>query len=774
MLRVVLSFWLVFSALLLSAQTEDGWTMLEGNRFTEAKRLFEHQFAEGDRSEATLCGLLFLSETTRDYDPYCRYAAELVKHHPQAPYVWLFGHLNPASVPADLPQTLQIPQRIREADSLFFHRKFEASRALNRTLVPDWPWYVTGPFSNVGGSGFVETAEPETRPFNPRDSFQTASGIRVGWLPLVQTQPGAQVSFLRLPLLDDYAVYFAHTSLVCPQTREVALHITRSEPLEIRLNGHLLASLPKPGIPEAWDAETLYFTLPEGTHSLMVKLAEFPADPVDAGLQLAFHERENQGDDWQQTKRRLRDPEAEEQNLPNERFAGTGFILRLCDPVTGALLTDIRPGRAEDHRTHATPPSDLRYSPAPYLDYFQRQETAHPGQSWRLYLLSKAYARENRNEAGEEHLAAALRMHPASDFHRYLLAKFYDLNGKPERAEGLLSAMDSTTAPTFAERYVRLLKIDKDKDGEAYQSALTELLTLSPSNGLILDRYLKYLTEKGRNDEARDFVRQFLSDHHDPKWEKRLSGYLKETSYKPSSSRQLSDAERERTYRKARHQLRQTFDLDAYETVLAHHKRKDQPKDVLQTYNDILREAPWMLWYGYEKAVYLFEKERFDEALATIDQLLVMEPYHPDLHELRGDVLFEMKANGEALQAYRRALKLAGETAYGLDEKIEKLAGKKSFKGFFSQEPAFPDRSWLTAYTGSESVIESYVQHSVFFPEENRLESRRKVVIHILNDAGAKRWTDADLRQLGNNTIARVLKKDGSSTSPDLGWGMAV
>ena len=778
MLRYVLVIGLLFAFLFLGAQSDDGWTMVGNNRFTEAKKLFEKQFAEGDRSESTLCGLLFLAETTRDYDPYCRYAAELVKHTRQVPYAWLFGHLNPEAIPSTLPESLILPQRIRQADSLFYHRQFEASNKINRSMVPDWSWLVTGPFLNVAGSGFVENAEPETRPFHPSDSFRTSTGINVGWLPLAFTKPGAQVVFSRLPQTGGYAVYFAHTFIESEIHQTVAMHITRSEPMQIWLDGHLIAQMYQPGAVADWDAETLYFELEKGTHSLMVKVAEFPFEPVESRLQLGFHEQENEGDDWLQTNRKLRDPETSLETMLFDRFyPETGFVLRICDPQNGHLLQNVRPGRAENYLADAATPPQVVCKQKTNLDHFITLENAGPKTLWRQYLLAKAYTRGSVPEEGEAWMVQKQHENPSSDFHRYLLAKMYDLNGKPERAEGLLSAMDSSTAPTFAERYVRLLKLDKDQDEAAYQSALMDLLTLSPENGLVLDRYLKFLKEKGRNEEAGDYVRNFLSDNRDPKWEDRLSGYLETTSYKPSSHKPQTDQDRERAYRKARHALKNTFDPEDYTTVLQFLKRKGQQRDVLETFDNLLAAAPWMRLYAYKKASYLFENERTDEALSLIRLLLQTEPFNPDLHELQGDVFFEKKNAAAALEAYLFAEKLLGVTAFGLREKIDKIADKTSYNAFFSTantDAAAKDRSWQQDYPGAESVVALYNQQSTYHPAERRLESRRRVVIHILNDAGAKRWTEADLRQLGNISNARVLKKDGSVTSPDLGWGMAV
>lgn len=138
-------------------------------------------------------------------------------------------------------------------------------------------------------------------------------------------------------------------------------------------------------------------------------------------------------------------------------------------------------------------------------------------------------------ETGEEYFSQQAAALPNSAFTKFLLAKFYAANNKGERAEALLSEMDTTTTPTFVEHSIRLGKINAEQEEEAYLVALQDMLELSPTNWATLNRYLRFLKEKGRKEQIKNYARAFLQEHNSQKWKDRLEEYLKDDSYKPES-----------------------------------------------------------------------------------------------------------------------------------------------------------------------------------------------------------------------------------------------
>lgn len=758
------------------AQT-NGWGFIRDNNFVQARPAFEAALLQNPRDEAALVGLIFLSETIRDHENYEKYANQLLDAHWKPEYVWLFQHLFDGTPEEALHRTADTRHRLsawvqQQADTLFKYRRFAESAALRTTILPTWNWSVTGPFTNIAGSGLVESNPPEANPFNGQDSFLNDLDIPVRWLKNIAPKPGAPVDFRRLPQSDDPATWYANTFIEAPTTRVVALRITSASPIKIWLDDQLLLERQHPAAAGEWDCETLGFELPAGKHRLLVKLAAFPDEYAGSHIRLEFNDLENNGDYEYEPEY---DGMAE--NLPQARASKDQFALRFTDPATGQVYPDMHTAFEAAYRA-ASQPWKAVLEEHPYLHRLQTDWQLHPQDLWRLYLVSKACAKYAAWEDGEAFFAGLLTENPASAFHRFLLAKFFDANGKSERAEALLSEMDTTLAPTYAEHNIRLLKINKDQEEPRYIAAMEHLLQLSPTNWNLLNRYLSFLKEKGRQEQVNHFVRRFLEQHNSPKWKKRLEDYLEDESYKPASVKPETDQEREKKYRAARRRLKTTFNLSDYGMVLRYLKQKEKVEEALKTYDEILAAAPWLDYYQRQKAAYLFEKERLDEALALVGQLLESQPYDAALCELAGDIFIEKKQETAALQWYRRARKLKGRNGYDLAGKIEKLENRRVYSGYFTPadlDAAAKDRSLTDAYPGEEAVISLFAQQFTYIPGERKFEATHKCVIHIRNEAGAKHWTEADLSLLGQITNARVIKKDGSVTSPEIGWGgMAV
>jgi len=759
----------------LFAQTS-GWDFIQNNDFVAAVPAFEAELRQRPGSVPALVGRMFLAETVQDHDTYERTARQLLATADQPALLWLFAQMwgespeNALQRPR-LPENLRLPLAVQQADTLFKYRRFAESRALLTTVLHDWNWSLTGPFDNPSGSGFVEKTPVETAAFNPAAQFRNEHGMTFGWLRRQLRSPGEPVTFEHLPTSPRLGTYYANTFLTVPTARRVALRITRGEPIKIWLDDQLLLERPRSANPDLADLETLTFDLPAGTHRLLVKLSEFPDDHEEAKIKLAFNDLQN---DSEATEGDMA-PDFQQKNTSLSIGLGggrSGFVLRFTDPVSGRLMTDLLSDYTGNHISAAAPwAAEFQGIPYPNL----LTATA----PYQQYLLAKAWVKLGELDRCEEHFARQAEAQPNSAFVKFLLAKCFALNGKSERAERLLSSLDTATVPTFAEHYLRLQKIDEQKEETRYVGALERLLEISPTHWPVLSRYLDFLKEKGRREQIQRVVTVFLEKNPAPKWADRLEEYLKDESYKPESFKPKTDRDRERAFKQAEKRLKRTCTVADFRTVLAWQKQHDRHSDALGTYDKWLTVNPQDLDANYGRARYLFEIGRMEESLAAFRALLEHDPYKTRVHEAMGDILVEQKKEAEALACYRRAQQLQGRTDYSeLTEKIEKIENRPQFGGYFtpiSLTEVARERDWATRYTDEESVISLFSQQLTYLPEQQKLEAQRKVVIHILSEAGAKRWTEADLRLIGQITSAKVLKRDGSVTSPDLGgYGMAV
>lgn len=786
---------LLFLPVFVCAQSASaGWEKIHQNDFVAARTAFEATLSRQPGNEDALVGLMFLAETVQDEEAYERSAKRLLTTW-RPEYVWLLGHLDtgdPAlalqelrNSGADKHPGLALPFLWRQADSLFRHRRFEESNALRRQTLPDWNWSLTGPFSNVAGSGFVETTPVETTDFDAKAVFKNEEGTDFGWVKRTTFAPGSPVSFDVLPPPLALGTYYANTFLTVSAPFRAAFLLTRQAPIKIWLDGQLLASFPKPLAPNQWDAERIEVDLPAGTHRLLLKVSDFPENNQDSRIRLGFK------DQAQEIPAGYNYDEDERDYSPDEASEDNSFTLRLV-AVGSVQPSPLVRSDFEGKWTAAAHPWRCSLHTDEWLGHFLQAAQQNPDDLTAAYLLTKAFNLSGKTEEGEAYFSKYLKQHRDQAFARFLLAKFYDANGKGERAEALLSELDTLRTPTFAGYHVRLMKINKEENEGEYVSTLEKILALSPTNWAMMSRYLHFLQDKGRKEQVKNYVSRFLEEKEKAareqdadeakkylnKWKKRLEPFQEDESYKPESYTGKSDKEREKEFKKAQKALKNIWSPSNYSTLLGYYRFKDKQEDVLRTYTEMLTITPWATHVLEQKANYLFEKERFKEAEEAYQRLIVLEPYDGQLLEKMGDLYIELKQEPEALRWYKKAAEINSHNEdYSLRGKLEKLENRKKYNGYFksvSLEEAAKDRQWQNRYRDEESVISHFYQQLTYLPEARKLEGVKKAVIHILSEAGAKKWTEADLRPIGRVSSAKVLKKDGTVTSPDLGWGVAV
>lgn len=760
---------------------QSGWDFIQNNDWLAAKPAFEAELRNTAGNDEALLGLLFLQETVQDQAGFQQSANSLLaagwqpQIEPRVPIhigvignVALFGQMFDGEAAEmarrELPENLRLAFIRGEADSLFDNRKFEASRLLLATAFHDWNWSITGPFTNVSGSGFVETTAVETAVFDSKSTFLNEEGREFGWLKRENRRPDGIVRFEDLPPTGTLATYYANTFLTVPTARKAQIRLARRSPMKVWLDGQLLVELPKSSSYH-WDLERISIDLPAGPHRLLVKYSQFPQAGFDQKLALDFNDRRNDGDG---------DYDSYDDSFFQNSLGDSEFVLRLTDE-NGRIFNDVVSdfeGKIADGQPSFSPV----FSAREWLVFYQKQ--AETGRLSALYQLSKMYLKYEEAEAGEAFFVKKLAENPESAFLKFLLAKFFHENGKGEKAESLLSELDTTACPTFAWQLKNLNEIDPAQREADYQTGLEKLLNLSPSNWPMVRRYLQFLKEKGRREVIEPFVKSVLAAHpKDEKWQKRLEDYLKDDSYRPESQKEQTDKEREKAFKLAQKRLKKRFEANDYSTVIEFLKQKDRDADVLSMFDDIQAAMPWATGWERDHAGFLFEKNRLDEALEICNRLAVWEPYSASLCELQGDIFLEKKDKTTALDFYKKAKKLGGQyDGYGLAEKIGRLETGKKYSPFFDKidlAEVVKDRSWVADYADEESVI-SHFSTQIWLNEDATLEMTRRMVIEIQSAEGAKMWTEGDFQLMGSITSARVVKPNGSSSSPDLSGGMAV
>ncbi len=777
-LRTVFLGGLLFLLTAASAQVEmDAWQLIQQNDFKQAKLSFEKILKQDPKNEDALCGLIFLAETVKDYDTYIKYVKQLVEADWNPHYFQLFKHvydyddqpeqyLNKGLFPAD-----EVSLQLAIADSLFRTRDFAGSEAVKRAVVGDYNWSFIGPFRNVAGSGFLRAYEVEQEAFLADKTYPSGDGNDLVWVNRELRPKNGVVEFSRILPNANGGTCFANTFLTVPTDRELQIRIARNNPLKIWLDDQLVFANDE-NIACRWDAEWVNLSLKAGTHRLLVKSTSYETPDNKSTVRLDFQDAYHQEEESFSTRR---GNSSWSNELGSYNRQNLLFSLRLTD-TQGKVYEDIASAFAGKYAAQ-------NYSPTLHeeqlIQHFKKQIAKQPKDAKQYYLLAKAYLRMLQQEQGEAYFFDVLEKNKTLVFYRYLMAKFYAANDKGDKAEGLISGLDNEKTPIFEIMSAQLDKIDKEKNAEAYLKTLDELLVVSPTNLGVVNDYISYYNEKGEQELKKKFIKAFLVKHSEEKYKDLLEPYLEDDSYKPSSYKRESDKERAKWAKKALKRKKKRFSYSDYNQLIRYYKSKDKNKEVLKLYDELKSILPHNIYARTGKADYLFENDQQELALAELEEIVRYFPYHEASIETIGDIYLERGEKEKALAEYKKAEKIVSQkdSYYNdLEKKIEKLEGKTNYKQFFnsrSYDAVMADSSWKAKYQEEESVILMYAIETTL-NEENYWEDNQRMVVKILNDAGAKFWTEANFRHLGRLSFAKVIKADGTVTSPNINYGYAV
>ncbi|MGB0862137.1 MAG: transglutaminase domain-containing protein, partial [Saprospiraceae bacterium] len=215
------------------------------------------------------------------------------------------------------------------------------------------------------------------------------------------------------------------------------------------------------------------------------------------------------------------------------------------------------------------------------------------------------------------------------------------------------------------------------------------------------------------------------------------------------------------------------------------YKNNDKTDKVLDLYDDLIEMLPYRTDYLEKKANYLFENDKLDVALKTLNKITPYEPYNTSVLETIGDIYVEKKNEKTALSFYEKVEKISRATSsgrsyngVGLEKKINRIKGdeKNEVEDLFKEvtfESILNDKKWVEKYSDEESVILMY-NVNMELKDNDNFDVETRMMIKILNEAGAKFWTETNFNFVGQVNSAKVIKPDGREITPEMNYSYAV
>ncbi len=769
----ILSGKIVFLPLLLLLPLlsfgEDGWSFIKQNDNKKARAAFLETLKTDSVNRDALQGMIYLSELEQDKLSFNKYINTVLRNYKDEHFFSVFSEISDLNAEAIVKQAsfserTKLPSRIRLASDLKEKRQFSASENAYKELFTDMGWSFIGPFRNISGSGHSIAYPVEKDNYDPAGKYKNWKGMELSWVKPKYADAYGKID------MEDYlpgsreGVYYANAFIEVQEESVMQFRIARASPVKIWLDGDLVFE-GKDALSFSWDNEVAEMSVPAGVHRVLVKLSTPGGSPKSYDLLSFFDE----GDitDFSASSFDFSDI----YSFLDGYSSGTEtFALRITDK-NGNLNKKVKACAAAAYKPMKY---NASFTGNASIAYYKEKIAAAPKDLFNYYLLCKASIGAGQAEEAEEFFVKTLRQNKEMVFFKYLAAKLFALNGKIETAYETLNDIQHEKTPVFGLLYEKFQEIDLNNEEEKYLNALNNLRNVTPSNYSVISAYLKYYDKKGLQKEKEDFIKEMKKAY--PGYENSLDYELSLTN-KPD--KEQTDKEREKETKESLRQLKTRFVSYDYTSAISYYKGKDKAGKVLSLYDELISHLPYITSHRKDKARYLYSEGKYEEALKELNEVLLISPYDDSALEQIGDIYGDMdktkmENQRKAVEYYYRAQRLGGDA--GIQDKIDKIEGQKTRKNLFSTktfDDILKDDGWKGKYQNEESVVLMFTRDLVY-DSIATVDIYQQIMIKILNEAGAKKWTEFDFSFLGVLNSVKVIKKSGAEVVPDKRGGYVV
>jgi hypothetical protein len=749
--------------------SQTGWDFLYGNDLFSARNIFNEELKKDSLNESSLLGSMLIAEITEDQVEFKKSARRLMfAKKDDGNFHTLFSEYasfkNKEIIDnKNLNITAKLPYLMENAENEKYFRRFENSQKIYNENITHLNWSYIGPFSNINGYGFEVKFPIETDPFTHDKKYSYKNRDEYSWVTPKNYNSYGTISFSS-HLESDYngAVYYANSFFELKEQKNIQLRISRTEPIKIWIDDQLVFENWR-NVNFEWDGDIVNLNLEKGFHRILIKYCPgYYYSGKDGGTY-------GGGGDYDEFAYDTYDANSYYNSGEN-----LGLAIRLTDSE-GKLITI--ESKAEP-TSYSKVISINEITSRQTMTFFKNQYEKNDKDISALYLYYAAARHSGLTDEIEEMLFNKLKAYPSNNVIRFLAASVYTENGKNEIAERTLSAVNMETFPIYSVLYKNLKQTDSENEAEQYLAYCQYLLEVSPSNLKIIKRILNYYEEKGLNEDKKTLAKDMIKKY--PEYKYTLEDFTKDNNkpddYDIGNDYDYSSAKEEKSAAK---NIKKYYSIYDYETLITKYKGENKSDKVISLYDEVIKIEPDNNDMRQQKAEYLFNVDKNQEAITVLNEVIINRPYEGTIYELLGDIYFDMKDNENALKYFKLA-KLYGSgggnyawfyggAGGGVDEKIDKISGQKQLKNKFitkSFEEMIADDSWKVKYANEESVILGYTT-DIHYENDGNLNLYTRMLIKILTEAGANSWTEYNFNFMGDLSMVKVIKKNGAEIVPD-------
>jgi tetratricopeptide (TPR) repeat protein len=573
-------------------------------------------------------------------------------------------------------------------------------------------WQLAGPFDNLSGSGFFKNFGPLEQP-GPTARFTSLNNAEIAWFtPPVMNQNGWTYPFPHIRY--NTASVYAQTFVNAPSDMKVLLNAGCSGAIKVWVNDEVAIAEPKEIVTEL-DYYKNYVQLKKGYNRLLVQLS-----------------------------------------YTNSSFPN--FIVRLTDDnynsIKGLEYNSVFRDYPKLNKGKQPTSSIKHFAEA----FFENKIKREPDNIINYILLSQTYLRNMKTADARSLIEKAVERFPDNMLLRFELMQCYL---KEANRTSLLQEMERMKERDPDCMLAFRLNIEQLMDQEKYYETEAELKrydSLYNNDGQLTDIKVKLYGAQNKMDDLIKTIEDMYKTNPDNPQAAQMMFNVKMKVHKDVKGA-----------------------LGIYEHFLKTNYSYDIIKMLANEYNKqgiAEKELQWLKYladnFSYDPELYTnisnyyFNQQEYDKASEFGRKALELAPYVATYWENLGVELQQQNINGEAANAYQKALYYDGRK-YDARARLRELQNKPSIW------KAFPETDVYELIKKADNSIIDYdfyylldEKFAVVYPEGTS-EEYYTLVINVLNQKGIDTWKETDISYNSNSSVlsvekAETVKKNGVKT----------
>ncbi len=761
---------LIFTLSITPIFAQDGWASIRNNDFVTAEKEFRAVLETDSTDKRALEGMIFLSEFTGNSLWEKRYVGTYIRNHYSDLRYYTLSHQGGYTLNNFQDERMsfrfQIPAMSADAYDLKEERKFDAYKNKYLEIYNPFKWSFIGPFQNINGYGYLQEFDIETDGYDASKKYYNYLKQELEWVEPAYVHPKHIIDFKRhLAVGYKDAVCYANTFFETKQDQDVYIKVGRYSPIKIWLDDQLIFGAAK-AINFEFDTEHVKVRLPKGNHRMLVKSAlgtYYKGDITASGYRNSYDLMRGFSTGIEVIQGRDRGGYDKET-----------IRIRITDEQGKPIALESTYNNKSYTKGNYQPKESINN----FIPELKQTIEKNPDDWFNYYLLLNASIEYGNEDEMEEYFHTLYKENPEHALFKYLAAKVYMINGKREKGYAALDKIDLAQCPNYAILSDKLKEIDPVNNPDKFLQETESLLAFATTNLDLIQLKGDFLKDNGRKEELETFIKAVQEEN--PEYEDSYTlNRLLDDNLKPKDYDMNSDfSDDKKLFKAAKKRISKEFNSYDYTRLIKKYKGDGKTSKVLDLYDELISIEPYYDYHRESKAKYLFNLERYDEALAEMEEILKIKPYNDDIYELMGDIYFDQDQKEKALEYYQKALVLSANsyTAQSLEEKVARIEGIKKLKENFTTlefEDWMQDATWMEKSRNEESVVLGHSK-DIMYDKQGKVHLYSKMLILILTEAGASSWVEYDFSRLGSIDYVKVIKANGAELVPDASGSFAV